>query len=46
MERIYTYTENTGNARKVKYIGKFETKMENILGRLSGASMGSIGQIT
>jgi hypothetical protein len=26
------YTENTQNAQKVEYLGKFGTKIENILG--------------
>ncbi len=36
-EWICAYTENTRNARKFEYLGKFETKIENILGCLSGA---------
>jgi hypothetical protein len=35
-KRIYMYTEYTGNSLKGEYLGKFETKIENILGRLSG----------
>jgi hypothetical protein len=27
-ERFCTYTENTRNAQKVKYLGEFETKIE------------------
>jgi hypothetical protein len=45
-ERICAYTENTRNAQQVEYLGELETKIENILGRLPGALMGSIGQIT
>jgi hypothetical protein len=33
------YSENIRNARKVEYPGKFETKIGNILGLLSGAQM-------
>ncbi len=36
-EWICTFTENTRNARKIEYLGKFETKIKNILGCLSGA---------
>ncbi len=35
-KRIYMYTEYTWNALKDEYLGKFEAKIENILGRLSG----------
>jgi hypothetical protein len=35
-EWICTYAENTRNARKVEYLGDFETKIKNILGCLSG----------
>ncbi len=45
-KRIWTYTLNTRNARIVKYLGEFETKIENIVGLLSVAQMGSVGQIT
>ncbi len=45
MERICTFTENSQNAQKVEYLGKFETKIEIFFGCLSGATMGSIGQI-
>ncbi len=45
-EQICVYTANMQNERKVEYYGKFEAKINNILGRLSGASMGPIGQIT
>jgi hypothetical protein len=38
------YTENTGKARKVKYLGKFKTKIGNILGSFSGTQIGSLGQ--
>ncbi len=34
------HTENTRNAQKVEYIGKFKTKIENFLGYLSWALMG------
>ncbi len=44
-ERICMYTVNMRNAWKVEYLGEFETKIENILGRLSEASMVLIGQI-
>ncbi len=36
-EQIGMYTENTQNARKVKYLGEFKTKIKNISERLSGA---------
>ncbi len=39
-ERICTYTENMRNRQKVKYFNEFETKIDNILGSLSGAWMG------
>ncbi len=35
MERICMYLENTQNAWKVKYLGEFEKKIENVLGGLS-----------
>ncbi len=44
MEQICTYTENTRNARKGKYLGEFKTKSENILGSLSGALMGQLAK--
>jgi hypothetical protein len=31
------YTKNTQNARKAKYLGKFETKIKNILGAQIGS---------
>jgi hypothetical protein len=34
-ESVCTYTENMSNAQKGKYLGKLETKIENILGGLS-----------
>ncbi len=46
LEWICTYTENTQNAHKVEYLGKLETKIESILGRLLGPQMGSFSQIT
>jgi hypothetical protein len=33
------YTENSRNAWKVEYLGDFESKIEIILGHLSGAQM-------
>jgi hypothetical protein len=42
---LYVYWEYA-KAWKVKYLDEFETKVENNFGRLSGASIGSIGQIT
>jgi hypothetical protein len=38
------YTENMQNARKVESLGEVETKIKIILGRLSGAQIGSFGQ--
>ncbi len=38
--------QTTWNERKVKYLGKFKTKIKNILGHLSGAQMCSCGQTT
>ncbi len=35
-----------GTHKKVEYLGEFETKIENILGCLSGALMVSFGLIT
>ncbi len=37
-ERICAYTENAQNAQKAEYLEtKFETKIKNVLERLSGA---------
>jgi hypothetical protein len=44
VEIICTFAESMQNARKVEYLGKFKTKINNILGRLSGAQMYSYGQ--
>jgi hypothetical protein len=41
---VCAYNETTWNERKVKYLGKFKTKIENILGHISGAQMCSCGQ--
>jgi hypothetical protein len=43
-ESVSIYTENTQNAWKVEYLRAFETKIENITGRLSRAQMRSFGQ--
>jgi hypothetical protein len=40
------YTENAWNALKIKYLGKLETKIKNILGCLSGDQKSSFGQTT
>jgi hypothetical protein len=43
------YTENAWkcwNALKIKYLGKLETKIQNILGCLSGDQKSSFGQTT
>ncbi len=37
VEWICTYSENMQNARRVEYLGEFETKIKNDWGRLSGA---------
>ncbi len=34
---LLVYSEYVDRARKVKYLGEFETKIGNILGQLSGA---------
>jgi hypothetical protein len=51
---ICCYTKNkrkdslryTKNARKIEYLGKFETKIKILFRRLSRAQMGSFGQTT
>jgi hypothetical protein len=40
------YTENTWNTRNGGYLREFETKIDNILGYLSGAQKSSFGQTT
>ncbi len=45
-EWICSNTENMQNAQKVDRLREFETKIENILGRLSWANMNSFGQST
>jgi hypothetical protein len=46
VEWICTYTENMRNAWKLGYLSEFESKIENILGNLSGTTMGLFGQTT
>ncbi len=43
MEGKFPYSDNTRNARKFEYLGKFEAKIENTLDGYSGAQIGSFG---